>query len=439
MDIKLTEEQQKAVDASLDMKNGKHVLIVGKAGVGKSITIDALKKALREAGYRGIVCAPTGVAAINVGGQTIHRTLSLLRTSKPFINYIIVDEISMASAKLIDDLHSAAIKCNPNVKFIFVGDPGQLPPVVTEGADLDYHTDNYKSIYFFSSVCYSKSDWTVVELTKVFRQTDAEFPLLLNKIREGEELDQVVKFLNANNVTDEPHGVILTPTNKQAEAINAACLRNINEPEHTFKAMVSGSIYPNEYPAPGDLKLKQGAQVMVIKNVYVTEEDGERSYLSLVNGDVGEVTEIDTVKETITIYCERTGQDHVLSREFWEKEEKVYDPVQQELFSSIVGTFCQFPLRLAYAITIHKSQGKTIEELTIDLTKPLFAAGQLYVALSRGVTLEGLRIIGKVRKSDIILDDDIQAFLKSFTHGVGIKEGGKFDTKGKFESMVGHG
>jgi ATP-dependent exoDNAse (exonuclease V) alpha subunit len=432
MELTLTTEQEKAVELATDTTNGKHVLVVGKAGVGKSITVHALKKAMTAKGLRGVICAPTGVAAINVGGQTIHRTLSLfMRGARA--DYIIVDEISMASAKLIDDLHQAVKKHNPNIKFIFVGDPGQLPPVVSDDADKDYHEDNYNSIYFFSSNCYAKLNWEVVELTKVFRQKDAYFPLLLNKIRQGENLKEVVEYLNKNNVTDEPDGVILTPTNRQADAINRACLSQLDTKSFDFDAMVSGNIYPNEYPAPSKLTLKEGAQIMIIKNIYDYDEESETATLVLINGDIGEVTDIE--EDFITIYCERTEEHHIIGKEFWEKEEKVYDKEKQELYSEVVGTFCQFPMRLAYAITIHKSQGKTIDTFTIDLTRPLFAAGQLYVALSRGVTLEGLHIIGKVRERDIILDDDIQKFLNGFEHGVGVKSGSRFDTKGKFEEM----
>lgn len=433
VDIIPTEEQKKAVELALDFSpSAPNIDIHGKAGVGKS-TLQSMIRAEWSASKK--LCfytAPTGVAAINIKGETLHKLIRLLRNNNSLVpDAILIDEKSMCGADLMDDLDAALFsntrvnKPFGGVKVVLLGDLAQLPPVIKDGtAEHEYILDNYFSQYYFSSSGYANSEWKNVELTRIFRQSDDGYVRLLNNIRTG-NVKKTIPYLNECHTVTEPRGVVLTGTNAAADSMNSIMLNNLPGAASDLLCCAFGKIQPYEYPAPENLRLKIGARVMVIKNQYKSTDDGKTSFLELVNGDTGIVQ--DFSDDIVTITCDRTKQEHKIYRVTWDQEESFYDSTTKELRKEVVASFTQFPLRLAWAITIHKSQGATIQELTVDLRKGLFAPGQLYVALSRGVSLEGLHILGRVRQSDVITCPIIRQYLSDYKTGVGIKPGSKFE------------
>lgn len=423
-----TGEQQAAIDAALNFDSDENVLILGKAGTGKSATSRYIISQLQKSGKQGLVCAPTGIAALAIGGETIHKVISTIRHAGKidWLDWLFIDEISMARCDLIDELESVLYYAIRNgkifggIKEIWAGDPCQLPPVMErDSAEEEYIKDNYLTEYFFSAHSFAHSKWKIIELTHVFRQNDPNYAKMLNNIRDGKN-KKTVQYLNEYHTSSKMKGVVLTPTNKAAAEINNIELKQIHEPLIKLPAIAFGKIHKHEYPAPDPFEFKMGAKVMVIKNIYNEEE------LELVNGDVGVVKGF-TPEGVIIFESKRTGKEHNIRPMKWEKKESVYNPKTKELVKEVVASFSQYPLRLAWAITIHKSQGATIEELTIDLRTGMFAAGQLYVALSRGVTLEKLHIIGRVTPDDVIICPVVNQFLKDFKTGVGLKKGSKFE------------
>lgn len=449
MSIQLSEEQEKAVREAVETSN--HMTIIGKAGVGKSVLLRSLREALHQQNKKAVVAAPTGVAALAVGGSTVHNLINRLyglssRQSAyeeaPRIDTVIIDEVSMLRADLFDKLDKAMRAFSrKNIPFGGIpvrlfGDPGQLPPVVKDGAEKAYIDDNYLTPYFFSAACFAAVDWSFHELTHIFRQADPDYVTLLNLIRSGER-DRTVRVLNSDYFkADSIQGCLLCSRNDDADKANKEMLEALDAEQFDFKAMAFGDIKPWEYPAPEILSIKIGARVMVIKNIYT--ENG----MELTNGDWCEVLGVKNVTPEdnnpedpepqlpefeIEVFCERTQRTHFIKQAIWEQKALAYDETTKELTEEIVAKFVQFPLRLAWAITIHKSQGASLPLLTIDCRKRFFSPYQLYVACSRGTSLEGLFILGNVAPSDIIVCPHIAAFLNDFKTGVGIKPGGIHD------------
>ena len=472
-DLILSQEQENAVEL---VCAGKNVVLLGKAGVGKSTAICAILNGLEDKGKKYIVCAPTGVAAINVGGITVHRLISILRKGQTKhlnngagFETLVVDEASMLRADLFDEL-DAALKAYGydsraafgGIQVILVGDPGQLPPVInTREApeEAAFLKSEYFSEFFFSAACYSRAKWEIIELTHIFRQEGKKYPMLLNMIRAGESTKSV-KYLNSKHVVSAPVGVVLTGRNADAAEINKrelaklpgervvsrAEMNNV-DPEYVWKK--------NEYPADEFLDLKIGARVMIIKNIYrpseQKDEDGKYLWnMVLSNGDIGTIEYMD--EQIIELYVERLGRTIEIDKHAdgtWEKKRvKGYEEIpvkdaegqlkkgddgkpktiQGRPKSEVVAYFVQFPLRLAYAMTVHKAQGATISEpFTVDVRRPMFAAGQLYVALSRGTKLENLNILGRVKPRDVIASAKVNAYLDGYMAGVGIKKGSTFE------------
>lgn len=449
----LSEEQQRFIDVVL--KERANVLLLGKAGVGKSTAVRALCSEAEKSGLSYAKTAPTGKAAINIGGETVHRLISKLSSSwfqqkMGPLDFILIDEVSMVRADLMDELSSALKRIMMNnkpfggVQIVLVGDPGQLPPVINEKDDeFKYLQAHYLSHHFFGSNSFAQVDWQVIELMKIFRQKDEQFPKLLNLVREGKR-DKPIAYLNKFRTTVEPKGVILTGRNADADYINKIELNKLDASEQTYKAIIEGELDKRDFPADYYLNLKLGARVMIIKNIYgatgdtetmETEDGGYKEIavteLELINGDVGVVTEMQ--EQCVTIQCDRTGREHTICRDngVWEKKESVYNEETKKLEYRVKGKFFQIPLRLAWAVTIHKAQGATIEEVTIDFRKPMFAAGQSYVALSRGVTLDKVWIMGRIRPRDIMTDETVADFLKNRLKSefVGVKSGSQFDVE----------
>lgn len=445
LSLTLSPEQEAFIDAVLNGPRDEHILLLGKAGVGKSTTTRELTNRADLAGLNYLKCAPTGVAAINIGGMTVHRAINFFNRNRAPLDFVLIDEASMARADLVDDLNRAMKACYLSdepfggVKLAFVGDPGQLPPVLKTGknkdAESEFVIDNYLTPFFWSSNAYvtihRAGKVKVMELTTVFRQKDERFPKLLNLIRKG-DWNKPCSWLNKFRATNIPKGVVLVGTNADAQTMNEQQLRRLTTPKIRFQAQIIGDIKANEYPTEELVMCCVGARVMIIKNIYrevppVPGSMTKQYELELVNGDVGIVTECDD--ERICVDIERTKQNHQVwfGDGHWEKEEKTYDKVKKRIVREVIGTFTQMPIRLAWALTIHKSQGATIDELTLDVRRPLFSAGQCYVALSRGVSLDRVHIVGTLRPRDVQVDPNVVAFLTDYQAGVGIKPGSIFD------------
>ncbi len=403
-------------------KSNDNFFITGKAGTGKSTLLRLFAKKTKKS---TAVLAFTGNAAVNVGGQTIH---SFFRLPFNIVNVdqfdpeyiplmrrvrtIVIDEISMVRADLMDAMDKV-LRYNRNkdlpfggVQMIFLGDMYQLPPVASYQPDVEeFFHSRYRSKWFFDSEVCTKPGFVsnVIELGKVYRQSDLEFLGMLNRIRTGdttfEDLNAINKKFDATVDTSGDLRINLTTTNSVAKIINAERLKVISGEPRTFEAGVWGRFEESNYPADYVLELKKGAQVMFLKNDYQGK---------WVNGTLGTVADMD--EDDITVSTD--AGSFIVQRTSWENNQYTYSKKEKKLKKQLIGTFTQFPLKLAYAITIHKSQGKTFDNVELHLANGAFDHGQLYVALSRATTLEGLLLRSIVTNSDIIIDPRIIEFFE---------------------------
>ena len=412
---------------------GRNIFLTGKAGTGKTTFLHNLKNISHK---RMVVVAPTGVAAINAKGVTIHsffqlpfgpqipgaESASMLSKSRRFnkekiniirsMDLLVIDEISMVRADLLDGIDSTLRRFrNRNLPFggvqlLMIGDLQQLAPVVKED-EWNLLRNHYDTAFFFSSKALQQTHYVSIELLHVFRQSDEKFIKLLNKVRDNEIDNSVIEALNARYdpdfSSDEAGYIILTTHNAKAKQINDSRLSHLNNKSHTFKATVTGLFSEYNYPTEFELELKIGAQVMFVKN----DPNPEKRYY---NGKIGTITKMQS--NVITVVC--TGDDEPIEVEkvFWEKMKYTLDSESKEIKEAIEGTFVQFPLKLAWAITIHKSQGLTFENAIID-AQAAFAHGQVYVALSRCKTLEGLVLSSRIQPKSVKHDSTINSFTKS--------------------------
>jgi hypothetical protein len=425
-DIEINERFQLALD--LMEQSGRNVFITGKAGTGKSTL---LAHFCRNTAKNPVVLAPTGVAALNVKGQTIHSFFHFRidvtpqqirerkvkpRTPKLYksLKTIIIDEVSMVRADLLDCVDAFLKIYGPEpgkpfggVQMIFVGDLYQLPPVIG-ASEWKILSTVYKTPYFFSAPAIEEVDLEIIELEKVYRQKDARFIELLNRIRNNSVEDGDLELLNSRvraTAAPSPAGfsIYLTVTNRRADEINNACLAGIKAKLHRAEAIVDGEFAEEFYPTAVELAFKAGAQVMMLNN------DSDRRW---VNGSLGVIKSVktDDAGELFVNVRLQDGDDIVSVYPYtW----SVYRFRAEGgvLLSEPVGTFTQLPFRLAWAITIHKSQGKTFDNICIDLDRAAFAAGQTYVAFSRCTSFDGIVLQRPVTKSSIRADWRIYAFL----------------------------
>lgn len=394
------------------------LFVTGQAGTGKSTFIRYLREVI---GLDAPVIAPTGVAALNVCGQTIHSffrippaltdpdDLKPLRNRRLFqqLNYLIIDEISMVRADLMD-LIDISLRKNTGrenelfggVQLILVGDMFQLPPVIANKEESGFIYSRYKTPYFLSSFCMNLTKIRITELTKVFRQQDPGFIELLSNIREGNEIAETVSEFNSRCCTccrADDGIIVLTPDNMTAAHINNSKLSGIRSKEHVYQGIITGKFGSDRLPAPLNLKLKIGTQVMLTKN------DLNHRW---VNGTIGIVKEL----SDRFVVVETEEKKLSVNRESWENLQYVYDEKKNKIVSKVTGSYTQFPLIHAWAITIHKSQGKTFEKVHIDLSRGAFAQGQLYVALSRCKTLKGISLQKPIRVNDVKVNPVIKEF-----------------------------
>jgi len=398
------------------------VFVTGNAGTGKSTLIHYLRTVLKK---KMVVVAPTGVAALNVGGVTIHsffqfkpkihedEDIKLVYDRKLYqkLDLLIIDEVSMVRCDLMDSIDKFLRKNRSSdipfggVQLLLIGDLFQLPPVVPKQERVVLSSKGYASPYFFSSFSLQKSSMVPVELTSVYRQNDDLFISLLNRIRTGEDIETTISEVNArcyqknNAITD----ITLTCTNNRADQINMKELHQIPQKEYAFKGEIKGrfSLEEDKLPAPFDLRLKVGARVMFTKN------DDNRRW---VNGTLGIIRTIDQESVGVELVTDHKGKIHDVQRVTWEAYKYVYDPVKDKIVAEKVGAYTQYPLMLAWAVTIHKSQGKTLDKVLVDLGNAAFASGQVYVALSRCKSMAGISLQRPIRKADVICDPLIKRF-----------------------------
>ena len=422
-DIELTDDFKAALEL---MKNGDECqFITGRAGTGKS----TLLRYFRATACKNVVVlAPTGIAAINVSGQTIHSFFQLpprfIQESeiKPLgkakkalvqkIDTLIIDEASMIRADVMDGIDlSLRINRSNNkpfggVKIILIGDLFQLPPVV--GQDMnEFFEKKYQSPFFFGARVFGKLDIRCFELTHIFRQSDPKFISLLNNVRENKHTESDLALLNSRLIDEDTFNddevfVVLTATNDAASRINATNLSKIEDEPYRYEAKISQKFEAKEFPNDYFLVLKKGAQIMMIKN------DVEKK--RWVNGSIGIIEELTRSSIRINI----GGNVYDVFRHQWEKIQYTYNEEVDRIEPHVIGTFDQFPLKLAWAITIHKAQGQTFEEVVIDVGQGAFAHGQMYVALSRCTKLEGIRLKKKIQAKDVIFDDRVLEFHEHF-------------------------
>ena len=400
------------------------VYLTGAAGTGKTTLV---KKLIDENSLKKIVVAPTGIAALNIGGATINSAFRIGFDTFPVIKesndprfkkllknleLLIIDEISMVRAPMLDaisetlKLHRDSSEPFGGVHVLACGDLFQLPPVVKDHEEEAIY-EKYESIYFFSANSFKEiASPSFYELTYSFRQSDDNnFYDLLNNIRLGNDVESTINKINAscfNPSNYEESALIVTSRRYRADQINEEMLNTIEGPATAAMAEELGDLNENELPAPRNLRIKEGAKVMFIKN------DSEGRW---VNGTVGKVIDCKDKKRK-TIKVEVAGKTLSVKREEWNKIRYVYDDYDDEMEEEIVSSFKQFPLKLGWAVTIHKAQGLTLESCSIDLGQGAFATGQTYVALSRCKTLGSVNLYQELRKTDAMVDSAIIDFHK---------------------------
>lgn len=409
--------------------------ITGKAGTGKSTFIHYFtKKSQKEV----ILLAFTGIASINISGQTIH---SFFRFPfKPLLpndeeipafrefwqNYkiiqkaktIIIDEISMLRADILEGIDCSLRKNggNPSLPFggkqmIFVGDIFQLPPIfdTNDSIENEVFTRVYKSEYFFDSLSYKKLLPKFFEFKKVHRQSNEHFINLLNKVRDYSIQNEDIALLNANynpNFVPDINDfvIMLTSNNFIAKEENRKRIINLSYTSHYFNAKITGDFKEDKYPTLPNLELKKNSQVMFVKNDSIS--NGRR----WVNGTIGKVEFIADNEIEVRLIDNKI---YKIQKEIWENRKYQWDKDKGKITSKIIGEFEQFPLKLAWAITIHKSQGLTFDKINLHTGSGTFVNGQLYTALSRCRTLDGINLQRKIKLSDIIEDKRLIVFYKS--------------------------
>lgn len=398
------------------------IYLTGAAGTGKTTLIERVKD---ESLLKKMVVAPTGVAALNIGGSTINSafrigfdTFPVIQESKDprfkkllkNLELLIIDEISMVRAPMLDaisetlQIHRNSSKPFGGIHVLACGDLFQLPPVVKENEESAIF-ERYGSVYFFSADNFKAIEKPIFfELVSSFRQQDdKEFYNLLNNVRLGKNLESSINMINKtchNPEFDTESSLIITSRKYRAEQINDEMLSRIDGPMTAAKSKEQGELNENDLPAPRELRVKEDAKVMFIKN----DPDGR-----WVNGTIGVVIDCsDKNKKVIKVKVDK--EVFKVKREEWNKVRYVYDEYNDEMEEEVVSSFKQFPLKLGWAVTIHKAQGLTLDSCSVDLGEGAFATGQAYVALSRCKTLDSLNLYRELKVQDALVDPDIQDF-----------------------------
>lgn len=415
-------------------KTDMSLFLTGKAGTGKTTF---LREVVRYTKKKCIVLAPTGIAAVNAGAMTIHSFFQFglgpfvqgviepksdFRINKSKLELIrhlqllIIDEVSMVRADLMDhiDVELRRIRRNSKpfggVQLLMIGDLQQLPPIAHGGED-ELLRQYYKTLYFFSSAALKSMKYSCIELKNVYRQTDGHFIDILNHARDCTLTSQDISDLNARYIPGfspkpEDGYIRLMTHNRQVDYVNETELEKLDSKPYTFEAAVTGTFPEESYPTADSLTLKKGAQVMFIKN------DPERRF---INGTLGEVKSID--KNSIAVRLAESGMIIDVEPVEWQNIRYQFDEESKEISSKQIGRFKQYPLKAAWAITVHKSQGLTFDKAIIDV-HAAFSPGQAYVALSRCRTLDGLVLSSPVSASVFMRDNAVDAYMNYISRPV---------------------
>ena len=422
--VEITDEYRFILEAL--RKGCPAMFVTGSAGTGKSTLINWLSRELPCCA----VLAPTALAASNVNGVTIHSFFNLpprhiepeeelkltarSRAAIENIRFLIIDEVSMVLPNIVDAMNAILVRLKKNnspfggIQVVFLGDLLQLPPIVSSKEEAVYYTHNYKSQFFFAAKIFNKLDVFPVQLTKTYRQSDQQFVDILTRIRLNRNHKESVAKINRECFRDKVQvlktdDVTLVPTNASARTINERELGKLNGAAVSIEAIITGNVPLNKWniSVPSVLRLKVGAKVIFMKN--------KKPFW--INGDLGIVTDI----LDNSIQVRKLASDNIVSvdKEIWEKFNYEYNYSTKTLNHNVVASFEQFPLSLGWAITIHKSQGMTLDEVTIDLGAGAFSPGQTYVALSRARSIEGITLIKPISMTDVHADQTAIKFYQS--------------------------
>ncbi|MFM6939327.1 MAG: ATP-dependent RecD-like DNA helicase [Rhodoluna sp.] len=446
--VTLSTEQQALFDYIEGSEN--NIFVTGRAGTGKSTLLSYLIENTKK---KVAVCAPTGVAALNVGGVTIHSLFGFpfgilgtedigrhlnrrTREVLAAIDMLVIDEVSMVNADLMDTMSRAMGIARGRRKLPFggaqvvmFGDPYQLAPVPGNNEERAYMAENYQSNWFFDAHVWREDSLERYELSEIFRQHDEHFKEILNAIRDGSCTQEMLDYINQCGNRFPPHDDVirLATINESVNSVNRNRMARLETKPKTFNAVFSAAdekAFGRTLPAEPVLELKIGAQVMFIKNddsSTVKNPNGTGVLKRWVNGTIGTVLDLPSSGGVVV---EVDGENFEVGRSTWEKVRYEIDEqfdetlgrVKEVLIAVPLAEFQQIPLRLAWAVTVHKSQGQTYDEVVIDMGRGAFSPGQTYVALSRVRSLEGLYLTRAIRMSDIMVDADVLRFMSGANH-----------------------
>lgn len=421
----ITPPQQFITALNFARNDEGNLFVTGRAGTGKSTLLRALRDMIAQ---EAVVLAPTGLAAVNVGGQTIHSFFGFpprlirpddIRRSRNGrlmrrLKLIIIDEVSMVRSDLMWAIDQS-LRVNRGrprepfggVRLLLFGDLHQLPPVVQSAEEAEHLESAHGGPFFFQLPALMDGAGTsLLELEHVYRQSDEALIEVLNRIREGEVSEDDLEVLNERTHPIRTLGegdsfVILTPTNAAAQRINMAYLDALPGGVHPFEAGITGEFAQSAHPTDATLLLKTGAKVILLRN------DPDRRW---VNGSIARISRLEAKR----VWIEIDGNEHEIEPVSWEARRYAFEQGAEKIVENVTGTFRQFPLRLAWALTIHKSQGLTLDRVYIDLGRGTFAHGQAYVALSRCRSLAGLALARSLRPTDILFDHTAMGYRDKF-------------------------